>query len=81
MVPMKSGFIVIRNEKNELILIRIVTGWRVCIDYKKLDTVTGNDLYSFPFIDQMLNRLVGYSHLCFLDGYSRYNQISITLKD
>ena len=32
-VPKKGGYIVIRNEKNELIPTRIVTGWRVCIDY------------------------------------------------
>ena len=33
----------IRNEKNELIPIRTVTGWRVCIDYRKLNTTTRND--------------------------------------
>ena len=33
-VPKTGGFIVIRNEKNKLISIRTVTGWRVCIDYK-----------------------------------------------
>ena len=32
-VPKKGGFTVIRNEKNELIPTRTVTGWRVCIDY------------------------------------------------
>ena len=32
--PKKGGFIVIRNEKNELISTRTVTGWRVCIDYR-----------------------------------------------
>ena len=31
-VPKKDGFTVIKNEKNELIPIRIVTGLRVCID-------------------------------------------------
>ena len=36
-VPKKGGFIVIRNEKNELIPTRTVTGWRVCIDYKKIE--------------------------------------------
>ena len=36
MVPKKGGFTVIRNEKNELIRTRTVTGWRVCIDYRKL---------------------------------------------
>ena len=63
----------IRNEKNELIPIRIVTGWKVCIDYKKLNTATTKDYYPLPFIDQMLDRLAGHSHYCFLDGYSSYN--------
>ena len=39
-VPKKGGFTVIRNEKNELIPTRTVTGWRVCIDYRKLNTAT-----------------------------------------
>ena len=79
-VPKKAGFTFIKNEKNELIPIRIVTGWRVCIDYRKLNTTTRKDHYPFPFIDQMLDRLVGHPYLCFLDGYSAYNQISIALE-
>ena len=39
-VPKKGGFTVIRNEKNELIPTRIVTRWRVCIDYRKLNIAT-----------------------------------------
>ena len=80
MVPKKGGFTVIRNEKNELIPTRTVTGWTVCIDYRKLNTATRNDHYPLPFIDQMLNRLVGHPHYCFLDGYSSYNQIAIALR-
>ena len=79
-VPKKGGFKVIRNEKNELIPTRTMTGWRVCIDYRKLNTVTKKDHYPLPFIDQMHDRLVGHSHLCFLDGYSGYNQIVIALE-
>ena len=45
----------IRNKKNELIPTRTVTGWRVCIDYKKLNTTTRKDHYPLPFIDQMLD--------------------------
>ena len=73
----KSGFTVIRNEKNEPIPTRTVTRWRVCIDYRKLNTITKKDYYPLPFIDQMLDRLDGHPYFCFLDGYSGYNQISI----
>ena len=80
-IPKKGGLTVIRNERNELIPTRTVTGWRVCIDYRKLNTVTRKDHFPLPFIDQMLDRLVGHPYLCFLDGYSRYNQIAIAPKD
>ena len=80
-VPKKGGFNVIRNERNELIPIRTVTGWRVCIDYRKLNTTIKKDHSPLPFIDQMLDRLAEHPHFCFLDGYSGYNQIAITPED
>ena len=52
-VPKNGGFTVIRNEKNELILTRTVTRWRVCIDYRKLNTATRKEHYPLHFIDQM----------------------------
>jgi hypothetical protein len=80
-VPKKGGITVVENEDNELIPTRPVTGWRVCIDYRKLNTATRKDHFPLPFIDQMLERLAGYSHYCFLDGYSGYNQIPIAPED
>ena len=80
-VPKKGGFTVIRNKKNELIPTRTVTGWRVCIDYKKLNNATRRDHFPLPFIDQMLDRLAKHPHFCFLDGYSGYNQIAIAPED
>nr|GEX77156.1 reverse transcriptase domain-containing protein [Tanacetum cinerariifolium] len=58
-VPKKGGFTVVENEDNELILTRLVTGWRVCIDYRKLNEATRKDHFPFPFMDQMLERLAG----------------------
>ena len=80
-VPKKGGMTVITNEKNELVPTRTVTGWRVCIDYRKLNDATRKDHFPLPFIDQMLERLAGHSHYCFLDGLSGYFQIPIAPVD
>nr|GEZ28967.1 reverse transcriptase domain-containing protein [Tanacetum cinerariifolium] len=64
-----------------LIPIRLVTGWRVCIDYRKLNDATLKDHFPLPFMDQMLERLVGNEYYCFLDGFSGYFQIPIDPQD
>uniref|UniRef100_A0A1S4ALB9 Reverse transcriptase domain-containing protein n=1 Tax=Nicotiana tabacum TaxID=4097 RepID=A0A1S4ALB9_TOBAC len=80
-IPKKGGLTVIKNDNNELISTRTVTGWRICMDYRKLNLATRKDHFPLSFIDQMLDRLAGRSHFCFLDGYSGYNQISVALED
>ncbi|GJU33837.1 hypothetical protein Tco_1182191 [Tanacetum coccineum] len=76
-VPKKGGITVVKNEENELIPTRLVTGWRVCIDYQKLNDATRKDHFPLPFMDQMLERLAGNEYYCFLDGFSGYFQIPI----
>nr|GEU95948.1 reverse transcriptase domain-containing protein [Tanacetum cinerariifolium] len=76
-VPKKGGFTFVENEENELILTRLVTGWRVCIDYRKLNEATRKDHFLLPFMDQMLERLAKNKFYCFLDGFSGYFQIPI----
>ncbi|GJX52469.1 reverse transcriptase domain-containing protein [Tanacetum coccineum] len=78
-VPKKGGMTIVKNEKNELIPQRTITGWRVCIDNRKLNDVTRK--YHFPLIDQMLERLAGYEYYYFLDGFLGYFQILIALED
>uniref|UniRef100_A0A2N9GXZ8 Reverse transcriptase domain-containing protein n=1 Tax=Fagus sylvatica TaxID=28930 RepID=A0A2N9GXZ8_FAGSY len=80
-VPKKSGVTVVKNENNELIPTRVTTGWRVCIDYRKLNSVTRKDHFPLPFMDQILGRVAGHAYYCFLDGYFGYNQIEIALED
>nr|GEW47772.1 transposon Ty3-I Gag-Pol polyprotein [Tanacetum cinerariifolium] len=67
--PKKGGMTVVTNENNELIPTRLVTGWRVCIDYRKLNDATRKDYFPLPFMDQMLERLAGNEFYCFLDGH------------
>ncbi|GKA00945.1 reverse transcriptase domain-containing protein [Tanacetum coccineum] len=80
-VPKKGGMTVVTNDENELVPTRLVTGWRVCIDYRKLNEATQKDHFPLPFMDQMLERLVGNEYYCFLDGFSGYFQIPIDPKD
>nr|GEV66729.1 reverse transcriptase domain-containing protein [Tanacetum cinerariifolium] len=79
-VPKKGGFTIVENEDNKLILTRLVTGWRICIDYHKLNESTRKDHFPLPFMDQMLERLAGNQYYCFLDGFLGYFQIPIDPK-
>ena len=57
-----------------------MVGWRVCIDYRKLNAVTKKDHFPLPFLDQLLKRIVGYEFYCFLDGFSGYFHIALALE-
>ncbi|XP_049382870.1 uncharacterized protein LOC125847254 [Solanum stenotomum] len=72
---------VVANTKNVLVPQRPATGWRVCMDYRKLNKWTLKDHFPMSFMDQMLDRLDGKGWYCFLDGYSGYNNISIAPED
>jgi hypothetical protein len=76
-VPKNGGMTVVKNNKNELIHQRTVTGRRICIDYRKLNKATKKDHFPLPFIDEILERLANHSFFYFLDGYSGYQQILI----
>ena len=77
-VPKKKGTTVIRIENNALLSSRIVTEWKICIDYRKLNKATRKDHFPLPFLDQMLDRLTGHEYYYFLDWYLGYNQITIS---
>ncbi|GJV86862.1 reverse transcriptase domain-containing protein [Tanacetum coccineum] len=80
-VPKKGGITVVTNKNDELVPTRTITGWRVCIDYRKLNEATAKDHFPLPFMDQMLERLAGNKYFCFLDGFFEYFQIPIDPND
>jgi hypothetical protein len=80
-VPKKGSLTVVKNEKNEMIPQIIVTGWRMYIDYRKLNKATKKDHFPLPFIDEMLKRLANHAYFCFLNGYSGFMQIHIHPND
>ena len=76
-VPKKSGLTIIQSGQGELLPTRLMTRWRVCIDYKKLNAATKKEHFPLPFIDPILERLVGQKYFYFLDGYSGSNQVRV----
>jgi hypothetical protein len=80
-VPKKGGMTVVPNDEYELVAQRTAIGYRMCIDFRKLNKATRKDHYPLPFIDQMLERLSKHSHFCYLDGYSSFSQIPVHKED
>lgn len=76
-VPKKGRVIVVKNEKGEVVTKHVENGWRICIDYIKLNKATRKDHFPLPFIDQMLERLAKHSYFYYLDGYSGFFEIPI----
>ena len=76
-VPKKAGITVMTNDKDEELQMRLLMKWRVCIDYRKLNAATKKDHFPLPFIDQILDKLLGQGFYYFLDGYLGYNQLAI----
>ncbi|CAN6573008.1 unnamed protein product [Malus baccata var. baccata] len=62
-VPKKVGITVMTNENKELVPTKPTASWRVCTDYRKLNSSTRKDYFPMPFIDQMLERLAGYNQI------------------
>jgi hypothetical protein len=50
-VPKKTGITLVKNKNDELIPTRISSGWRMCVDYRKLNLATRKDHFPLPFMD------------------------------
>ena len=80
-MPKRAGLTVVKNKDDELVPTHVQSGWRVCIDYCKLNAATRKDHFPLSFIDQMVEGLTGHMYYCFLDVYSGYNQVPIDPED
>jgi hypothetical protein len=54
---------------------------RICINFRKQNATTKKHPCPLPFINEVLNIVASYEAYFFLDGYSRYHQMSIALED
>ena len=85
MTFLKSGFIRPVDYPTWLanpVLVRIPDGsWRMCVDYTSLYKACPKDEYPMPRIDQIVDSTSACELLCFLDAYSGYQQINISIED
>jgi hypothetical protein len=54
---------------------------RICVNFNKLNVAIKKDPYPLPFIDEVINIVARHEVSAFLDGFSRYDQISIPPKN
>ena len=55
--------------------------WWVCIDYTDLNKACPKDYFPLPWIDQLVDVIVGHGLLSFMDAYSGYNYIPLSKSD
>ncbi|GKD32355.1 reverse transcriptase domain-containing protein, partial [Tanacetum coccineum] len=55
--------------------------WRMCIDFKNINSACPKDYYPLPDIDGKIESVVGFRYKCFLDAYKGYHQVQMTQDD
>ena len=53
----------------------------VCVDFRDLNVATPKDMYVMPIVNMLVDFVSNNQLLCFMDGFSSYNQILITIED
>ena len=55
--------------------------WRVCADFTDLNKACPKDPFLIPWIDQLVDAIVGHPWMSFLNTFQAYHQIPLALED
>ncbi|RDX90703.1 hypothetical protein CR513_27406, partial [Mucuna pruriens] len=65
-----------------VVMVKKANGrWQMCTDYTDLNKACSKDPYPLPSIDRLVDGVLGYALLSFMDSYSGYNQIRMYPSD
>jgi transposase InsO family protein len=70
--PWSSPVVLVKKKNGE---------WRFCVDYRKLNAVTVNDVYPLPRIEDSLSKLEGSKFFSIMDLQAGYHQIPVRPED
>ena len=54
---------------------------RYCVDFRNLNRVCPKDEFPLPNMDLLIDSIARNAMFSFMDGFSRYNQIRMALRD
>ncbi|GJU51989.1 hypothetical protein Tco_1221544 [Tanacetum coccineum] len=60
---------------------KVDKSWRMCIDFKNINSACPNDYYPLPDIDRKIKSVMGFRYKCFLDAYKGYHQVQMAKDD
>ncbi|GJW13912.1 reverse transcriptase domain-containing protein [Tanacetum coccineum] len=64
------------------VLVKKVDGtWRMCIDFKNINSACPKDYYPLPEIDSIIEAVMGFPLKCFLDAYKGYHHVQMAEED
>ncbi|GKD89162.1 reverse transcriptase domain-containing protein, partial [Tanacetum coccineum] len=66
---------------NPVLVKKYDGSWRMCIDFKILNSAWPKDYYPLPSIDCKVEVVMGFKYKCFLDAYKGYHQIQMARED
>ncbi|GKB18978.1 reverse transcriptase domain-containing protein [Tanacetum coccineum] len=66
---------------NPVLVKKCDGSWRMCIDFKNLNSACPKDYYPLPNIDCKVEAVMGFKYKCFLDAYKGYHQIQMAKED
>ncbi|GKE01673.1 reverse transcriptase domain-containing protein [Tanacetum coccineum] len=64
------------------VLVKKADGsWRMCIDFKNINSACPKDYYPLSEIDSKIKAVMGFPLKCFLDAYKGYHQVQMADED
>ena len=70
-----------RRLANMVVVKKKIGKWHVCVDFTDLNKACPKDPFPMPWIDQLVDAMVGHPRMSFSDAFQGYHPIPLALDD